>query len=66
MIIEFNDSSQLETTLVKVDSVPDLYHLTLDKIDLTTGITYPDEHFFTMNQLKQFVSYLNKATCDHI
>jgi hypothetical protein len=66
MIIEFNDTSQLKTTLIKVDSIPDLYQLTLEKIDLVKSVAYPTEYFFTMNELKQFVSHLNKATCDYI
>lgn len=66
MIIEFNDNFQLETILTKVDSIPDLYQLQLIKTDLLEHTVSRDEHFFTMSELKEFVSYLNKATCDYI
>jgi hypothetical protein len=66
MIIDFNDGYQLETILTKVDSIPDLYQLTMTSTDSIEHISTTDEYFFSMSQLKEFVSYLNKATCDHI
>jgi hypothetical protein len=62
MIIDFNDSYQLETTLTKVESIDNLYYLLLTKIDLVEGTHTHDEHYFTLEQLKEFVVYLNKAT----
>lgn len=66
MIIQFDETFQLETTLEKVDSVEDLFHLGLIKTDFVEKTVSRDDYFFTMQQLKDFVTFLNKATCDHI
>jgi hypothetical protein len=62
MIIDFNDNYRLETTLTKVESIDNLYYLLLTKIDLVEDTRTYDEHYFTLEQLKEFVVYLNKAT----
>lgn len=66
MIIEFDETFQLETTLEKVDSISDLFHMAMIRKDLIEHTVSRDDYFFTMDQLKDFVTFLNKATCDHI
>ena len=66
MIIEFNNSYNLETILTKVDAMPDLYELKLVKTDLLENVTSTDLHYFNIDELKKFVTYLNKATNGYI
>jgi hypothetical protein len=68
MNIDFNECYQLQTELTKIEHL-DLYQLTLTKVDTTDGasiVTNKDEHYFTFDELKQFVTYLNKATNGYI
>lgn len=68
MNIDFNECYRLQTELLKIEHL-DLYQLTLTKVDITDGvedIIGVDEHYFTFDELKQFVTYLNKATNGYI
>lgn len=64
MNIDFNSFFRLRVDITKVPTSEE-YQLTMERIDLEDTF-YSSKHtyFFTKEQLKQFVDYINEASND--
>ncbi len=70
MNIDYNTFYRLRVDIFK--SNEDLFRLVLEKVDIDSAINSrpflesKQEYFFNKQQLKDFVTYINKATHDYI